>query len=1263
MGNEQSSGRNVTERRRDDFDEAAAVQKCYNADETFKLHAWSLIMSNEKTGEVESSHKMFSFVTGENGEEKIRISPIVIHEKYLMHAELRVEVFRKCKGIVFLHDHGCKNDVPSGKTFSQVVSMPGEAAQSPEKLVDGQGFEKAILLPLPVGEDGFVSPGMYNLELPKIKAFPFWERNVPLQGYMYMCVVDDQSSETVGRDVTLRTAARFAIYFTIMPSGDAKMLARMTRERERREMDDSSTRLAAQSNESKMLDFEVLREFKKTEEYETLSQRIGEKRPRRFVEAVDGELLSYREFIPPAGHLLAGAHVIFWHHFSTPTNKLLDFACEELCENHNVAAYNVCLRGHQFSGGDKSGGNRDGQFLVDIRTMIRHIKWNNPEATVVLAGVSSSASMILNYLDSQFAANDIPDGVVFLASGFGLKSNFMKPESVAMIQKQFGMHMKRHVVILNKISGGRLKKHDSVFVMKAVDEDGQVDQNSEERFTLAVMKQMLIDDPTKIIKKFPRLPMLAVCPENDEIVRVEKYRELGNTFKNVTTELMPGLKHLAIDFKCGSYIGKWIKKTFQPMSIKKNASAGLGRIQSSAHLAFAQTLSLSKINLSESGDAGDLGINNVLAAFKKTESPPCSFIEGYDGFKLCYYEYAPKRKPRGATIIWFTMSAPFFQPLACYLRDHFDIASVVFCLRGSDLTANQGGGEGSSKGVGDAVDREVIYRDMRTIIRHVKFRNTTPVFCGSSNFTSMLAFTYSEWKECTPVDGVIAIACAFKKENLNEAGLAKISNPKQAKPKSGGLFGCFQCGVKRSHNVECVYNENFLREVRRLDPSFMSKVSSTLVDATVSFDPDRTYKLFDKPVCVILGENDKVLRTQKVKEFCFGAFSTHRSLLTVEEIKDSDHLDVLVKAHRVIGPWLKSMVQISQIPPPPAPMKDINIDQFTINAVVGKGAFAHVCLAQHNDSSGYFALKVLNIEKMLALNQKQHVMDEKKLLQELSHPFVIGLLGTMKDEKNLYMLEEFIVGGELFTVLKLMRRFPERMAQFYICEILLAIEYLHSEGVVYRDLKPENIMVGPTGHLKLIDFGFGKRIGFGMKARTSSFVGTPEYMSPELIIDNYSNAASDVYAIGILCFELLSGRVPFSSRNHEIIFDMITANRFNFPPYFSANAKDFIVKLCSAKPEDRPGCGPGNQWTPDKGLPATELYREIKELPLLAGCDFKAFENFNATPPYMPSYKDQSDISNFIQYTPEELEESEDYAGGEGEVTSSTVDLSVFDDF
>ena len=172
-----------------------------------------------------------------------------------------------------------------------------------------------------------------------------------------------------------------------------------------------------------------------------------------------------------------------------------------------------------------------------------------------------------------------------------------------------------------------------------------------------------------------------------------------------------------------------------------------------------------------------------------------------------------------------------------------------------------------------------------------------------------------------------------------------------------------------------------------------------------------------------------------------------------------------------------------------------SLSQVEFVRTVGTGTFGRVMSVRTKHTDINYALKILAIDDVVRLKQVEHVKNEKFVLDVIDHPFLIKLFWTSHDVKFLYMLFEYVCGGELFTYLRNAGKFSGTQAKFFTAEIVSGLVYLHGKSIVYRDLKPENILIDLNGHVKIADFGFAKVL----KDRTYTMCGTPEYLAPEII--------------------------------------------------------------------------------------------------------------------------------------------------------------------
>ncbi|XP_050435910.1 ribosomal protein S6 kinase beta-2-like isoform X1 [Adelges cooleyi] len=250
---------------------------------------------------------------------------------------------------------------------------------------------------------------------------------------------------------------------------------------------------------------------------------------------------------------------------------------------------------------------------------------------------------------------------------------------------------------------------------------------------------------------------------------------------------------------------------------------------------------------------------------------------------------------------------------------------------------------------------------------------------------------------------------------------------------------------------------------------------------------------------------------------------------------------------------------------------------FSILKVLGKGGYGKVFQVRKKtgkDANRIFAMKVLR-KATIVRNSKDmaHTKAERNILEAVKHPFIVSLFYAFQTNGKLYLILEYLNGGELFMHLEREGIFLEDTACFYLAEIIIAIQHLHSQGIIYRDLKPENVLLDHEGHLKLTDFGLCKEhVHEG--SVTHTFCGTIEYMAPEILTRSGHGKPVDWWSLGALMFDMLTGTPPFSADNRKKTIEKILRGKLIMPPYVSPEAKDLMRKLLKRQVNHRLGSGP-----------------------------------------------------------------------------------------
>ncbi|TID29344.1 hypothetical protein CANINC_002027 [Pichia inconspicua] len=234
-----------------------------------------------------------------------------------------------------------------------------------------------------------------------------------------------------------------------------------------------------------------------------------------------------------------------------------------------------------------------------------------------------------------------------------------------------------------------------------------------------------------------------------------------------------------------------------------------------------------------------------------------------------------------------------------------------------------------------------------------------------------------------------------------------------------------------------------------------------------------------------------------------------------------------------------------------------SLKDFTLIQTLGTGSFGRVHLVCSIHNGRYYAMKVFRKSHVVRAKQVEHANDERKILSICRHPFITRMWGTFQDCKSIFIIMDYIEGGELFSLLRKSKVFPNQVAKFYSAEVLLALEYLHSKNIIYRDLKPENILISRSGHIKLADFGFAKQV----ETTTYTLCGTPDYIAPEIIAVQPYTKAVDWWSFGILIYEMIAGTTPFYDPSPMKTYENITKAEVIYPNHFQMDVIDLLKGL------------------------------------------------------------------------------------------------------
>ncbi|BFZ62958.1 Serine/threonine-protein kinase [Saitoella coloradoensis] len=294
-------------------------------------------------------------------------------------------------------------------------------------------------------------------------------------------------------------------------------------------------------------------------------------------------------------------------------------------------------------------------------------------------------------------------------------------------------------------------------------------------------------------------------------------------------------------------------------------------------------------------------------------------------------------------------------------------------------------------------------------------------------------------------------------------------------------------------------------------------------------------------------------------------------------------------------------------------------DDFEVLRLIGKGTFGQVYQVRKRDTQRIYAMKVLSKKVIVQKKEVAHTIGERNILVRTAmadSPFIVGLKFSFQTPTDLYLVTDYMSGGELFWHLQQEGKFSEARARFYIAELVLALEHLHDYDIVYRDLKPENILLDANGHIALCDFGLSKA-NLSADATTNTFCGTTEYLAPEVLLDDagYTKLV-DFWSLGVLVFEMCCGWSPFYAEDTQQMYKNIAFGKVRFPKdVLSQEGRNFVKGLLNRNPKNRLG--------------ATRDAAELKEHPFFDNIDWNAMLRKEVPPPFKPTLTSELDTSNF----------------------------------
>ncbi|MFH4974398.1 hypothetical protein AB6A40_001107 [Gnathostoma spinigerum] len=324
-----------------------------------------------------------------------------------------------------------------------------------------------------------------------------------------------------------------------------------------------------------------------------------------------------------------------------------------------------------------------------------------------------------------------------------------------------------------------------------------------------------------------------------------------------------------------------------------------------------------------------------------------------------------------------------------------------------------------------------------------------------------------------------------------------------------------------------------------------------------------------------------------------------------------------------------SVISAEQQPSAKQTHPAVSLDDFNLLTVIGRGSYAKVIQAEYKKTNTIYAIKIIKKQMFNDDEDIDWVQTEKSVFETASnYPFLVGLHSCFQTDSRLFFVIEFVPGGDLMFHMQRQRKLPEDHARFYSAEVILALHFLHSRGIIYRDLKLDNVLIDADGHIKLTDYGMCKE-NIGPGDVTSTFCGTPNYIAPEILRGEDYGFSVDWWALGVLMYEMMAGRSPFDlvgmagdadQNSEDYLFQIILEKQIRIPRSLSVKAATILKGFLNKEPSKRLGC----KEDIDEALEDMKMHTFFRN-----SIDWELLENRQVPPPYNPSVENDRDLQHF----------------------------------
>jgi alpha-beta hydrolase superfamily lysophospholipase len=920
---------------------------------------------------------------------------------------------------------------------------------------------------------------------------------------------------------------------------------------------------------SKMQENSVLQMYKMEELLDLFKKTQGlPKPPFKFLLGAKDTLLAYRIFSPINRESIV-ANVIM---VATDTT-FLEYLAAAISSSHPIRIILFDLRGFGYSGGKRGHTPSIDQVYRDLSQMVRHVKGFSSKP-VLMCGFFFGGGIVINY--DHFKDKEPVDGYIVISPIFGRSWAWREGVNALREDKVIKRYPGR--LMIASLTGGRINGGKVAIKMK-------VDENTYDFSPMHVpvitANYVLSYQIDLSGKPFGRLsaPLAVFMAEDEEYLVTKKAQAviepaLCGESRFIVAHGKTGLGML---LSAADDIAAWIVKleVVKPWTV---------RVKEPIHpvVSKADLKSVKSIIPPTVYDSIEREVENHLYD-RKPRRTDC------DKGSICYDTWEPSYLP-GRPIAVLLFLAPRCQAqILPLLAEHHRI----FVVRLDPWEPVAGKYDASMKAV---------WRHVRNAIRVIKANHAAaPFYLGGAGYGANIVIGYAKQKDHCPINGYVLLGPVADRTSAANKEYIIRSQSTGGSEASSAIYGSNPIGDPDAAQKEILERIGYVPH--RLGNGSQLSPSKDIVGDIQSLDA---------PCIALLPKVHPYMRYDKLAPE-LGKFL--KSPFKGVNLLDGDLCQAFGNSLVIIAEW------IEQLSSSVAATVDLQLskpvlDDFEPIEQVGKGTFGRVWLVRHSASNRFLALKVLEKEVVTANKQTKQVLQERRVMEECNGcPFIVSYVGSFQDRRRLYLVMEYLIGGELFTRLNILKRLPVGEARFYLSEVLIAIDYLHSCNIVYRDLKPENIVLDALGHVRLVDFGFARHLD--TRGRCSSFCGSPFYIAPEMLSNSQYGKSVDIWAIGVLLYEMVTGGPPFSGTTANEVYRRILFSNLEVPPNIDSDTRDLLYGLLDPSPDTRLG----NK----NGVADVMKHRWFK------GVNWDRVKAKQVSPPHQPHFTFEGDTTNFIK--------------------------------